>query len=163
MTLYSWVKLLHILSATILLGTGIGIAFFMLKAHLSGNKQAIAVTAHNVVIADWLFTTPAVIIQFTTGLWLTYRLGIPFNSVWFVAVLGLFIFVGLCWVPVVRIQIRIKDLIQNDGRVEDYRRLMRVWILLGIPAFCGVLVLFFLMVSKIGVNQTIIFDFIDLW
>ncbi len=162
MTLYSWVKLLHILSATILLGTGIGIAFFMLKAHLSANKQAIAVTAHNVVIADWLFTTPAVIVQLVTGLWLTYLLGIPFNSVWFVLVISLFVFIGVCWIPVVRIQIRIRDIFDNDGRIEDYHRLMRVWILLGIPAFSGVLVLFFLMVSKFGVNQTIIFDFIDL-
>jgi len=98
-----------------------------------------------------------VIIQFITGLWLTHRLGIPFNSVWFVSVLGLFIFVGVCWIPVVRIQIRIRNILEFENSIEHYRRLMKTWIVLGIgiPAFSGVLVLFFLMVSKVGMNQIV--------
>ena len=152
MDLYSWIKLLHILSATLLFGTGLGTAFFMFQAHMSRNHEAIRVTTANVVLADWIFTTPAVIAQLGTGLWLTWQLGIPFNSVWFVLVLSLFIFVGLCWIPVVWIQIRIREIIANGGKVTDYQGLMRAWISLGIPAFTSVLVLFYLMVFKIGAS-----------
>ena len=151
MTLYLWIKLLHILSATVLFGTGMGIAFFMLKAYLSDNDEAMAVTTRHVVMADWLFTTPAVVIQLLTGLWLTDKLNISFGSSWFFAVIGLFIFVGICWIPVVRIQIRIRDLIAAGANRDDYRKLMRIWAALGVPAFGGVLVLFFLMVSKTGI------------
>ena len=151
MTLYLWIKLLHILSATVLFGTGMGIAFFMLKAYLSNNDEAMAVTTRHVVMADWLFTTPAVVIQLLTGLWLTNKLNMSFGSNWFVAVIGIFIFVGICWIPVVRIQIRIRDLIAAGASRDDYRKLMRIWAALGVPAFGGVLVLFFLMVSKTGI------------
>jgi uncharacterized membrane protein len=150
MTGYLWIKLLHILSATVLFGTGIGTAFFMLKAYLSKNEQAIAVTTHHVVMADWLFTAPAVVIQLASGLWLTSRLGIPFDSVWFVTVISLFIFVGACWIPVVWIQIRIRDLLAGGASRDDYRMLMRVWAALGLPAFGSVLMLFYLMVAKTG-------------
>jgi uncharacterized membrane protein len=124
----------------------------MLKAHLSGNKGAMAVTTSNVVLADWIFTAPAVIVQATTGLWLTAKLSIPFNSLWFILVVALFVLVGLCWIPVVRIQIRIRNIIANGGELEQYQGLMRVWVSLGIPAFLGVLVLYFLMVSKMGMD-----------
>lgn len=154
MTLYGWVKLLHIVSATLLFGTGLGTAFFMLRAHLSGNREAMTVTVRNVVLADWLFTTPAVVIQLVTGLWLARQIGIPFNSIWFVSVIGLFLFVGACWIPVVWIQIRIRELINKGGNSDDYHALMRLWVALGIPAFLTVLILFFLMVSMIGVGRT---------
>ena len=101
-------------------------------------------------MADWLFTTPAVVVQLATGLWLTNSLNISFESTWFVWVITLFVFVGLCWIPVVRIQIRIRNLIAGGARRDDYRNLMRGWIALGIPAFSAVLVIFYLMVSKIG-------------
>ena len=156
MDLYSWIKLLHILSATVLFGTGIGTAFFMLTAHLSGSEEAMRVTTINVVRADWVFTTPAVVAQLGTGLWLTWQLGIPFDSVWFATVLALFVFVGLCWIPVVWIQIRIKTILAQGGRPADYQGLMRVWISLGIPAFAAVLVLFYLMVVRVGVGTTIL-------
>ncbi len=163
MTAYLWIKLLHIVSATILFGTGLGIASFMLRAYVSENTEAIKVTARNVVIADWIFTTPAVVIQLVTGIWLVYRLGIPFNSAWFISVIGLFILVGACWIPVVRIQIRIRDMMDDPQDHADYRKLMRIWIALGIPAFFGVLILFFLMVSRIGTNRVLFgqLDFTD--
>jgi len=152
MALHSWIKLLHILSATLLFGSGLGIAFFMLRAYLSGNAEAMKVTTRNVVLADWLFTTPAVIIQLGTGLWLTWQLGISFGSAWFVAVSTLFILVGACWLPVVWIQLRIRQIVNSGAELNDYRSLMRAWIALGVPAFVSVLVLFYLMVSKAGVT-----------
>jgi len=147
---YLWIKLIHILSATILFGTGIGTAFFMLKTYLSNDDQAMAVTTRNVVIADWLFTTPAVVVQLASGIWLTAKLGIPFDSKWFVTVISLFVFVGICWLPVVRIQIRIRNLIKTGAGRDAYAGLMKVWLALGVPAFLSVLILFYLMVSKTG-------------
>ncbi len=152
MSAYYWIKLLHILSATILFGTGIGTAFFMYKAIKSQNREAIRITTQNVVLADWLFTTPAVVIQLPTGIWLTIQLNIPFESAWFVIVISMFIIIGACWIPVVWIQIRIREIITGGGEIEDTKRLMRYWISLGIPAFSCVLILYFLMVSKIGVG-----------
>ena len=151
MDLYIWVKLVHILSATVLFGTGAGTAFFMLKAYLSRNDQAMKVTTSSVVMADWLFTTPAVVLQLVTGLWLTSRLGIAYDSAWFIAVISLYLFVGLCWVPVVWIQIRIRNLIADGRPRDDYRKLMRVWVALGVPAFAAVIGIFYLMVAKIGI------------
>lgn len=150
MTPYLWIKLLHILSATVLFGTGMGTAFFMLKAYLSANDEAMAVTTKSVVLADWIFTLPAVVVQFVTGLWLTQHLNISMDSVWFNTVLGLFVLVGACWVPVVWIQIRIRDLIAADAGSDSYRKLMRWWVGLGVPAFTSVLIIFYLMVSKTG-------------
>jgi uncharacterized membrane protein len=150
MNLYLWIKLVHILSATVLFGTGMGTAFFMLKAYLSQNDQAMKITTNTVVLADWLFTTPAVVIQLATGLWLTSKLNIAYDSSWFVAVISLYALVGLCWVPVVWIQIRIRDLIAGGSARDDYRQLMRVWMALGVPAFGSVIVIFYLMVSKLG-------------
>ena len=105
MPLYSWIKLLHVLSATVLLGTGLGIGFFLARAHRSGNEEAIRVTTASVLLADWLLTFPSVFLQFATGLWLTWKLGVPFGSLWFVMVIALFLVVGACWTPVVRIQL----------------------------------------------------------
>ncbi len=150
MTAYLWVKLVHILSATILFGTGMGTAFFMLKAFLSKNEEAMRVTTSTVVMADWLFTTPAIVIQFVTGLWLTTKLNIDFESTWFIAVVSLYALIGLCWVPVVWIQIRIRNLIATGHGRESYRILMRAWVTLGIPAFASIIIIFYLMVSKLG-------------
>ena len=81
MDFYLSIKLLHIVSSTLLFGTGLGTAFFMFRAYMSENTEAMRITTSNVVLADWLFTTPAVVMQLVTGLWLTQRLGIPYNSI----------------------------------------------------------------------------------
>ena len=125
----------------------------MLQAYRSGNAEAMKSTTKTVVLADWLFTTPAVIVQIVSGLWLTQRLGVPFTSVWFVAVIALFCLVGACWLPVVWIQIRIKELFRAGAGIDKCRPLMRVWIALGMPAFTAVLILFWLMVFKPGISR----------
>jgi len=147
---YLWIKLLHILSATVLFGTGMGTAFFMYRTYLSKNDDAMAVTTRNVVMADWLFTTPAVAIQLVSGLWLTSKLGIAYDSVWFITVISLFVFVGACWIPVVWIQIRIRDLIAENADRNEYCKLMQAWFVLGVLAFSSVIILFYMMVSKKG-------------
>jgi uncharacterized membrane protein len=102
-------------------------------------------------MADWLFTTPAVVLQLVTGLWLTSRLSIAYDSPWFVAVISLYLFVGLCWVPVVWIQIRIRNLIADGRPRDDYRNLMRAWGALGVPAFAAIIGIFYLRVAKTGI------------
>ena len=151
MTAHLWIKLVHIISATMLFGTGLGTAYFMLRAYLSNDAAAMAVTSKHVVTADWFFTSPAVVVQLVSGLWLTQRLGIAFDSLWFQLVIGLYVLVGACWIPVVWIQIRVRNLVESGAPKAKYQGLMRAWIVLGIPAFSGVVVLFYLMVSKYGV------------
>lgn len=151
--LYSWLKLVHILSATVLFGTGLGTAFQMWMANRGGDVRAIAAVARNVVIADYLFTTPAVAIQPVTGIALIWIAGYdPFSS-WLIAVYFLYVLTGACWTPVVKIQVRLRDVAREcaDSGLPlppDYRRLMRRWTALGIPAFSAVIAIFWLMVAK---------------
>ncbi len=151
--LYLCVKWLHILSSTVLFGTGIGTAFFMLMANLSKDIRAIAFATRTVVIADGCFTTPAVIIQPLTGLWLMHLAGISFGAGWLMSALALYVFAGLCWLPVVWMQIRMKRLaaeaVASDTPLSpDYWRLNTWWITLGSMAFPAVVAIFWLMVVK---------------
>lgn len=152
MTPYLWLKLVHVVAAVVVAGTGAGIAFFMFMAARSNNVQAIAVTARHVVLADWCFTTPAVITQFVTGVLLMRELGWSFTSTWFLWVIGLFVFIGVCWLPVVWIQYRLRAYAEQDLRSgvvgADFKRYMRWWTALGVPAFAAVLAVFWLMVTK---------------
>lgn len=152
MNLYLALKIVHIVSATLLFGTGLGIAYFMWSAHRSRSLEALRVTTRHVVRADWLFTAPAVMLQLVTGVWLMTRLGWGFDSGWFHAVIALFLLAGACWVPVVFIQYGLRTLAARATRWEDlperYHQLFRWWVGLGIPAFLAVVVLFGLMVFK---------------
>ena len=149
---YLLLKFIHILCAVVVAGTGTGIAFFMLMASRSQQVEAIAITARHVVVADWIFTAPAVVIQFITGLLLMNRLGYSFSSPWFLAVISLFVFIGVCWLPVVVIQYKLRALADASlasGVIDPaFKKLMTLWVALGVPAFFAVLVLFWLMVFK---------------
>lgn len=153
METYFLLKWLHILSATLLFGTGLGTAFFFWMAHRRGDVAAIAVTARHVVLADWLFTTPAVIVQPLTGWLLMQRLGLDFSQSWLSAALALYLLAGACWLPVVWIQRRLRDLAERANQRgaaldERYQRLARAWYWLGWPAFLAVIAAFWLMVRK---------------
>jgi uncharacterized membrane protein len=149
---YLLLKMIHILSAVVLMGTGAGIAFFMFMASRTANVAAIAITARHVVLADWLFTAPAVVIQLVSGVLLMLKLGYSFTSTWFLWVIALFIFIGACWIPVVFIQYRLKSLANislSTGVLDpNFISLMRLWTVLGIPAFISILIIFWLMVFK---------------
>ncbi len=150
---YLLVKVVHVLSATVLFGTGLGTAFLMWRADRSDDIAAIAVTARNVVIADWLFTTPAIIAQPATGLWLVFDGGYRLTEGWLVLSLALFLLAGACWLPVVWLQIRMRKLAAAARAAgvalpPRYHRHMRIWLALGWPAFAALLVIFFLMVLK---------------
>ena len=146
-------KLVHLLGAAVLFGTGLGIAFFMWMANRSRAPAFIAGTARVVVIADALFTASAVIVQPLSGAALVSALGHSFAESWIVAALALYVFVGLCWLPVVWIQIRLRNLAAAAAASGEplplaYHRLYRLWFLLGWPAFAGVIAIFALMIWK---------------
>ena len=153
MSAYALVKTLHILSATLLFGTGLGSAFYMWRADRSRDPAAIAFAARNVVIADWLFTLPAIVFQPLSGLWLAWHLDISLAEPWLLWTYGLYALAGVCWLPVVWLQIRLRDLAaaalaQGDSLPRRYRRYMAIWFTLGWPAFIALLVIFYLMVAK---------------
>lgn len=149
---YLLLKTVHILSSTLLFGTGLGTAFHGWMANRSGDPGARRVINRNVVLADWLFTTPAVIVQPVTGVWLAHIAGFPLTTGWLAASIALYLLVGVCWLPVVGIQIRMRRI--ADATPSDmplparYFALSRTWFLLGWPAFMGVIVIFWLMVTK---------------
>ncbi|MBV8656471.1 MAG: DUF2269 domain-containing protein [Burkholderiales bacterium] len=150
---YLTLKWLHILSATLMFGTGFGTAFYMFVANRSGNVQAIAVVTRWVARADWWFTTPAVIFQPISAFWMIHLAGFPMQSRWIVWSLGLYALAGACWLPVVWLQLRMRDMAQaasrgNAALPDRYWRYERIWTALGFPAFSALIVVYWLMVHK---------------
>lgn len=153
MSAYALVKTLHVISATLLFGTGLGSAFYMWRADRSRDPAAIAFAARNVVIADWLFTLPAIVVQPLSGLWLAWHLGLSLTEPWLLWSYGLYLLAGACWLPVVWLQLQMRDIAaaasaRGDRLSERYYRLMAVWFVLGWPAFLAVIAIFYLMVAK---------------
>ncbi|WP_255989345.1 DUF2269 family protein [Chitinolyticbacter albus] len=150
---YFAIKTLHILSATLMFGTGFGTAFYMFFANRSGNVAAIAVVTRWVARADWWFTTPAVIIQPLSGWWLMRQLGWELGWNWVGLTLLLYAIAGACWLPVVWLQLKMRDMAQSahaEGHElpARYWTYERWWTVLGFPAFGGLLVVYWLMVAK---------------
>ena len=144
---------LHVIGATVLLGTGAGIAFFMLMAHRTRQPALVAHVAGTVVVADLLFTATAVIAQPLTGLGLALLIGWPLTEGWLLVSLALYVLTGLFWLPVVWIQLRMRDLARAAAREGlplpgEYHRLFRIWFACGIPAFLAVLAILWLMLAK---------------
>ena len=154
MNSYLMLKYVHVLSAAVLLGTGAGIAYFLFTAHLSRNLEALRVVVRYVILADWIFTATAVVVQPVSGVWMMLERGWSFTSPWFMATAALYIAIGACWIPVVVLQYRIarmvRDAPNHDALGADYYRAFRRWVALGIPAFAMVLALYALMIFKPG-------------
>lgn len=153
MDAYLLLKTIHILSATILFGTGLGTAFHMWRADRMGDLAVIAAATRQTVLADWMFTMPAVIVQPLTGFLLLFEAGYGLDEGWVVLSLVLYVVTGACWLPVVWLQIRMRDMAAeaqaSSGALPPlYRRYMRIWFALGWPAFGAVTAIFFLMVFR---------------
>jgi uncharacterized membrane protein len=151
--MYELAKTLHILSSTLLFGTGLGTVWYMWRADRSGNPTVIFVTARHVVWADYLFTLPAVVFQPLSGLWLAELVGYRTDEPWLLASYGLYAITGACWIPVVWLQTQMRNLAGNAVREAQplpplYHRYMRIWFILGWPAFLSVIAIFFLMVAR---------------
>jgi len=148
---YLIARWLHILSATVLFGTGIGTAFQMVWAMRSDRAEVVAGVGAGVVMADWLFTLPAGIAQPATGLWLAHLAGWSLTEPWLVLSYALYLIALAAWLPVVWLQYRIRDLCRAappDPVPPEARRLYRLWFLLGWPGFGALVAMFWLMVSR---------------
>ncbi len=153
MDAYTLIKTLHIISATVLFGTGLGIASLMMFGHFSDDPAARLFAAQLTVKMDFIFTLPAGILQPLTGIWLIFNGGFAWSERWLVITYGLYLLAGLCWLPVVAIQIKMKSILEAGARGESYnahayKRLFCWWFALGWPAFGGLVVVFWLMVAK---------------
>jgi len=146
-------KTIHIVSAFLLFGTGLGSAFYKFSADRGGVLENIVVTNKNVVLADWIFTTPTIIIQPITGIIMANMMNLPLTTPWIMLTLILYAVAGVCWLPVVVLQIRMRELskqaLKNGTALsEQYHRYARLWFLLGIPAFLAMTTVIVLMVFK---------------
>jgi uncharacterized membrane protein len=150
---YLLLKAVHVVSACVPLGTGAGIAFFMWRAHATRDAATVAAVARIVVLADFCFTAPAVLVQFASGTALAIAAGFPLSTPWLAWAIGLFFLVGACWLPVVWLQLRARNLAAQAAREGGplpaaYHRVMRWRFGLGWPAFAAVLAIVWLMIAK---------------
>ncbi len=150
---YLLLKWIHILSSTILFGTGIGSAFYLFMANRRKDIAGIYFATRHAVIADWLFTTPSVIVQLLTGIALAHTLGLKLTEGWVLWGLMLYFFSGACWLPVVWMQIKMRDMAKEalesgEPLPPRYWRFDRWWIILGSLAFPAIVAVFYLMVMK---------------
>jgi uncharacterized membrane protein len=150
---YQTLKWLHVLSSTLLFGTGLGSAWYMLLASLTRDPRAAAVTVRHVVWADWLFTTTTIVFQPLSGWAMAHMAGIPLTTRWIAWSFALYLLAGACWLPVVWLQIRMRSMAEaavRDGQPlpPRYFACLRLWVALGIPAFLALVVVFYLMVAK---------------
>jgi uncharacterized membrane protein len=150
---YALIKTIHIISSTILFGTGVGTAFFMFCSRFAPDLHEKYFAARTAVLADWIFTTPAVIIQPLTGIMLIRLGGYAPMSLWLTSTYVLYILIGLLWLPVVWIQIKLRNMLAQSLKTGEappplYEKMFRMWITFGAHAFIGVVAIFFLMVMK---------------
>jgi uncharacterized membrane protein len=153
MNTYLLLKWLHILSSVLLVGTGFGSAFYLYFTHRTRNVQAISEVARLVVKADFWFTTPAIIIQPLTGYVMMSMTGYTFSQTWLAWTLAFYVLAGICWLPVVWLQLRMRDMAavavsSNDLLPNQYWQYARYWEWLGYPAFIAMLAVYWLMVFK---------------
>jgi len=153
MTEEELLRFLHVIGAAVLFGTGAGIAFFMVMARRTRDAGLIAHVGSTVVVADFLFTATAVVAQPITGIWLAMLIGWPLSTPWIVVSIGLYVLTGLFWLPVVFIQMRLRDLARKavaEGTPlpAEFDRLYRVWFACGWPAFAAVIGIMWLMVNR---------------
>jgi uncharacterized membrane protein len=153
MMLYFVLKYLHVVGAAVLLGTGAGIAFFMLAAHLGGKPSVIAAVVRIVVIADFIFTATAVVVQPVTGSLLVLNVGYSFWDGWIFWSIVLYVITGALWLPFVWMQMRLRDLAstaaaEGSPLPDEYHRIFWLWFAFGIPAFTAVAAILWLMIAK---------------
>lgn len=153
MSTYFLIKTIHIVSATILFGTGLGIAFFMFRSRFTRDLHEKLFALRTTVLADYLFTAPAAVLQPATGAWLIWNGGFQWSERWLLATYLLYAIAAACWLPVVWIQIRLKQIATTSLETDtplprEYDRLFCLWFALGWPAFLGLVAIFFLMVIK---------------
>ncbi|MCK6371903.1 MAG: DUF2269 domain-containing protein [Gammaproteobacteria bacterium] len=148
------IRLLHVISSALMFGVGVGAFWFMLTTVRSGDTAAIAVTTRNAVRAEWFIAAPVALVQPVTGYVLMLQLGYPLRSTWFFAVATLYIVAGMCWVYLIKTELKLRDLAAEHGGEgalpASFGLLFRRWTRLAVGSFAGVLAIFWLMVFRPG-------------
>ena len=147
------IKYLHVLGAIVIFGTGLGTAFHMWTAHRTGDARVVAAAGRSTVLADWIFTTPAVVLQPVTGVALAWLYGWPLTTGWLLVSVALYLLAGACWLPVVWLQLRMRNLARDAAATgaplpAAYRRAARIWFWLGWPAFLAMFAILHLMIVR---------------
>jgi uncharacterized membrane protein len=151
--LYLWLKMIHILAAIVMVGIGSGSVFYKFRADRGGDLREIAFANKNVVLADWIFTAPSVIIQPITGFLMARIAGYPLTQTWILLGIIFYITAGLCWLPAVYLQIRMRDISLNALAFNEplpplYRKMYKIWCWLGVGGFLSVIIVIYVMVFK---------------
>jgi uncharacterized membrane protein len=147
--IFPLIKLIHILSATLMIGTGFGSAFYLFLTYKKGKVSTVKDVLKLVILADTIFTTPSVILQLVTGIILTEMLGLTFGN-WFWQVMGISLIIFILWVRAAFIQLKLRKIIEMENEItEEFHRLMRIWFYLGVPSFLGSMLIYYLMVFKV--------------
>lgn len=151
--LYAWIKIIHVISAAVLFGTGMGTAFYMFYVNRQKDIRLIAMATKQVVFVDWVFTGTSAIIQFFTGMILMALKGYSPTLFWLMGAMIGYTIAGACWIPVVYLQIRCRNLafdaLKNNTPLDKkYYRYYKTWWILGIPAFLSLMVVFYLMANR---------------
>ena len=151
------IRLLHIVSSALMLGVGVGAFWFMLTTVRSGNPAAIAITMRNAVRAEWCIAVPVALLQPLTGYVLMMQLGYSLRSIWFLAVVALYMIAGMCWIYVVKTELKLRSLAEEHSSHSTiptaFWPLFRRWTRLAVGSFVGVLGIFWLMVFRPGVGS----------
>lgn len=150
---YLWLKFIHVVSSTILFGFGLGTACIFAYGYRTRDTHVIAVISRYVVLVDWIFTTPSGIVQFITGIWMVMIAGYSWTNFWIWASIAGYCLAGACWLPVVYLQIKMRDFaIQADINKQNlpkaYYDYFRYWFILGWPGFISLIIVFYLMINK---------------
>jgi uncharacterized membrane protein len=152
---YLIVKWVHVVSSTLLFGTGVGSAFYLFFISRTRDARVVMVVARHVVLADWLFTAPTVVIQPLSGWYLVSRSGLSWSTLWLADAVRWYAFAVACWLPVIWLQMRLRNMAAQAAQANQalpalYWRYLRVWVVLGTWALIAFLILFYLMVAKPG-------------
>jgi uncharacterized membrane protein len=146
------IKFVHVLAASVMLGTWLALALFMLMAHRSGNTSVVALTARFVVRVEWMVVAGAIALQPLSGFPLAAVIGVsPFGELWILLSLVLYIALVVAWGVSLRLEMRIRDL-TRDAALEakplsaQYARLFRIWSTLAMPILAGMVAIVALMI-----------------
>lgn len=151
--MYAWFKILHIISAAVLFGGGLGVAIYLLYVNQQKNLALIAQASATAVSATWLFTVLAAFVQAITGFVLVGLHGYASSTMWILGSILGFLVTGILWLPIVCLQIRCRDLAvtalqTNTPLSAEYRRCYRTWCCLTLLVWVVLVVVFYLMTNK---------------
>ncbi|MDQ0115862.1 DUF2269 family protein [Paenibacillus harenae] len=145
---------LHLLGVLLMAGNIITAAFWKIRADLAGNPIVIHQAAKNVMIADYAFTIPGLVMIIVSGGAMASESGVTWTGInWLTLSLILLSVTGIIWlailIPLQRKMIRSSaDGIKTGTISAEYRRASRQWAIYGVAATLLPIIILYLMVMK---------------